>query len=110
MLGVKEYIHGHYVTSQRCDSDYWCKATSEQYLSPRLSALLAKWKSGADFDEFLHRHERDMAYFRPSWYALLAGMDYRDDTLVMPHQMLDLTLIEQAKNYSGSLAKEYFHE
>lgn len=110
MLGVKDYIHGHYVTSKRCDSDYWCKATSGQYLSPRLSALLARWKSGADFDEFLHRHERDMAYFRPSWYALLAGMDYRDDTLVMPHQMLDLTLIEQAKNYSEALAKEYFHE
>ncbi len=110
MLGVKEYVHGHYVTSKRRDSDYWRKATSEESISLRLSALLAKWKSGEDFDEFLHCNERDMAYFRPSWYALLAGMDYRDDTLVMVHQMLDSNLIEQAQFYSKTVAEKYFNE
>ncbi|WP_076416079.1 tryptophan halogenase family protein [Shewanella sp. UCD-KL12] len=108
VLGVKEYIHGHYVTSQRRDTAYWQQVSSEQYLAPRLAKILSCWRKGEDFDALLYQLDAELAYFSPSWYALLAGMDYRDSELKLAHEPLDNQLVLQAKLHCENVAKAYF--
>ncbi|GIU52594.1 tryptophan halogenase [Shewanella sairae] len=108
VLGVKEYIHAHYLTSQRADSAYWQQVTSEKQVEARLAAILACWRKGEDFDEILFRYDAELAYFSPSWYALFAGMDYRDCQLKIPHEQLPFSMIDQAKRYVEQAAKTYF--
>jgi len=109
ILGVKDYIQAHYSTSKRSDSAYWQKVTSLSPCSNRLSNLLNTWQTGQDIDYFLNQHEQELAYFRPSWYALLAGMDYRDEQLNMSHDKLDDDFLIQAQSFSESLALKYFN-
>ncbi len=108
VLGVKEYIHAHYVTSRRADSSYWRQVTSEECVAPRLAEILACWRKGEDFDALLFRYDKQLAYFSPSWYALLAGMDYRDNAFKMAHKPLDTALILQAKQHCEQIATDYF--
>ncbi|MCL1140673.1 tryptophan halogenase family protein [Shewanella pneumatophori] len=108
VLGVKEYIHAHYVTSQRRDSSYWQQVTSKTHIQPRLASMLSCWRSGQDFDALLYRFDAELAYFSPSWYVLLAGMDYRDDKLCMPHNTLDPQFIAKAQGYFKQIALTHF--
>lgn len=78
VLGIKDYIQAHYVTNQRSEP-YWM-AARKVAMSQRLTQLLKAWYQGEDFDLLLYQYDQQLAYFRPSWYALLAGMDYRNPT------------------------------
>jgi len=109
ILGVKDYVQAHYLTSKRNDTAYWQDITSIEPCSHRLSSLLNTWKMGDDFDYFLYQNEKEMAYFRPSWYALLAGMDYRDNTLKIPHDKLTDDFIHQAQSFSEEMTLKYFN-
>jgi len=108
LLGIKDYIVAHYVTSKRVDSSYWQDISKLKSNSVNLSKLIKSWKSGLDFDMALFEVEKDLAYFRPSWYVLFAGMDYRDDRLSMTHDRVTDDLLEQAQQHSLQRTQYYF--
>lgn len=106
VLGIKDYIQAHYVTSQRSEP-YWL-AARKVTISQRLTQLLQAWYQGEDFDLLLYQYDRQLAYFRPSWYALLAGMDYRDPKLKRPFEPISAEITAQAIRYSQTLVEQYF--
>ncbi len=108
VVGVKDYIIAHYVTSQRKDSSYWQQSTQVNYSSKILQDILKSWNAGEDFDSVIFKHESHLSYYRPSWYVLLAGMDYRDPSCQKEHQLLPLKIKKQAQDYSDGLTKKYY--
>ncbi|MDR8523440.1 tryptophan halogenase family protein [Shewanella fidelis] len=108
VLGVKEYIHAHYVTSQRRDSEYWRQVTKPEQMQPRLAEIMSCWRTGQDFDALMYRLDVDLAYFSPSWYALFAGMDYRDEKLFIKQHPIAPQVIDKAQNYFKQIALNYF--
>lgn len=107
VLGIKDYIQAHYVTSQRSEA-YWL-AARKVAISQRLTQLLQAWYQGDDFDLLLYQYDQQLAYFRPSWYALLAGMDYRDPKLKRPFEPISAEITAQAISYCQTLVEQYFH-
>lgn len=108
LLGIKDYIVAHYITSKREDSNYWQDIKQFNSSSAHLNGLMDSWLSGQDFDAALHNIEQDIAYFRPSWYVLFAGMDYRNQQLSMPHDSVTDELCRQAQRHSQQHAQYYF--
>lgn len=108
VLGVKDYIVAHYATSQRKETEYWLAASTSHKDGSRLTHLLNAWLEGVDFEQVLYQYETELAYFRPSWYILLAGMDYRNINLAVEHDRVSDNLLEQARVKSESLAKFYY--
>ncbi|VEF26799.1 geranylgeranyl reductase family [Shewanella baltica] len=106
VLGIKDYIQAHYVTSQRSEP-YWM-AARKVAMSQRLTQLLKAWYQGEDFDLLLYQYDQQLAYFRPSWYALLAGMDYRDPKLKRPFEPISADITAQAISYCQTLVEQYF--
>ncbi|WP_413493071.1 tryptophan halogenase family protein [Shewanella baltica] len=106
VLGIKDYIQAHYVTSQRSEP-YWM-AARKVAISQRLTQLLQAWYQGEDFDLLLYQYDQQLAYFRPSWYALLAGMDYRDPKLKRPFEPISAEITAQAISYCQTLVEQYF--
>lgn len=106
VLGIKDYIQAHYVTSQRSEP-YWV-AARKVAISQRLTQLLKAWYQGEDFDLLLYQYDQQLAYFRPSWYALLAGMDYRDPKLKRPFEPISADITAQAISYCQTLVEQYF--
>ncbi|MEM6189020.1 tryptophan halogenase family protein [Shewanella scandinavica] len=106
VLGIKDYIQAHYVTSQRSEA-YWV-AARKVAISQRLTQLLKAWYQGDDFDLLLYQYDQQLAYFRPSWYALLAGMDYRDPKLKRPFEPISAEITAQAISYCQTLVEQYF--
>ncbi|MCS6231067.1 tryptophan 7-halogenase [Shewanella baltica] len=106
VLGIKDYIQAHYVTSQRSEP-YWM-AARKVAISQRLTQLLKAWYQGEDFDLLLYQYDQQLAYFRPSWYALLAGMDYRDQKLKRPFEPISAEITAQAISYCQTLVEQYF--
>ncbi|GIU21936.1 tryptophan halogenase [Shewanella hafniensis] len=106
VLGIKDYIQAHYVTSQRSEA-YWV-AARKVAISQRLTQLLQAWYQGDDFDLLLYQYDQQLAYFRPSWYALLAGMDYRDPKLKRPFEPISAEITAQAISYCQTLVEQYF--
>ncbi|EGM70562.1 tryptophan halogenase family protein [Shewanella sp. HN-41] len=107
VLGVKDYIQAHYVTSKRSDSNYWQDARNV-VISLRLKQLLQAWHRGEDFDFQLYKYDQQLAYFRPSWYSLLAGMDFRDPQLKLPFKPISAEITAQAKSYCAAIVNHYF--
>lgn len=107
VLGVKDYIQAHYVCSVKSDHTYWFDARGVT-ISPLLHSLLYAWYQGDDVDALLHKHDKKLVYFRPSWYALLAGMDYRDPQLKKPFTPLADNINQQAQHYCRQLVQHYF--
>lgn len=105
-LSIKDYIQAHYVTSQRSEA-YWV-AARKVAISQRLTQLLQAWYQGEDFDLLLYQYDQQLAYFRPSWYALLAGMDYRDPKLKRPFEPISTEITAQAISYCQTLVEQYF--
>ena len=110
LLGIKDYIVAHYITSKREDTAYWQGIKQINSSSINLNHLIDSWISGQDFDAALHEIEQDVAYFRPSWYVLFAGMDYRDKQLSIPHDRVTDKLVKQAQQHSQQQAQYYFSE
>ena len=106
VLGIKDYIQAHYVTSQRSEP-YWV-AAKKVAITQRLTQLLQAWYQGDDFDLLLYQYDQQLAYFRPSWYALLAGMDYRDPKLKRPFEPISAEITAQAISYCQTLVEQYF--
>ncbi|MCU8085916.1 tryptophan halogenase family protein [Shewanella sp. SM21] len=106
VLGIKDYIQAHYVTSQRSEP-YWV-AARKVAISQRLTQLLQAWYQGEDFDLLLYQYDQQLAYFRPSWYALLAGMDYHDPELKRPFEPISADITAQAIRYCQTLVEQYF--
>jgi len=109
ILGVKDYIVAHYVTSKREDSSYWQDIGKLTPSSDNLQSLMAAWISGEDFDAAVHKVEHEMAYFRPSWYVLFAGMDFRNESLRIQHDKVTEVLVQQAQQYCETQAFDHFH-
>jgi len=110
LLGIKDYIVAHYVTSKREDSPYWQEISKLQSNSVNLNKLTDSWKTGQDFDAALFEVEKDLAYFRPSWYVLFAGMDYRDEKLSKNHDRVTDALLEQAQQHSLQRTQHYYEK
>jgi hypothetical protein len=110
LLGIKDYIVTHYITSKRKDSVYWQDISKLQSSSACLNSLINAWRLGDDFDAALNKVEHKMAYFRPSWYVLFAGMDYRDEKLTKPHDRVSDALILQAQQHCEKQAQFYFYK
>ncbi|QEY14901.1 tryptophan 7-halogenase [Cellvibrio sp. KY-GH-1] len=72
---VKDYIHTHYLTSDREDTPYWraCRQNSAA-ASNRLKLVLQTWLSGADISEALQSTGLNRHYKVNSWVYLLSGM------------------------------------
>jgi flavin-dependent dehydrogenase len=72
---VKDYLHTHYLTSNRDDSGYWraCRANGSA-ISPRLKAVIETWFSGGDIAPVLHETGLGRHYKLNSWLYLLSGM------------------------------------
>lgn len=110
LLGIKDYIVAHYCTSQRRDSAYWREAAKVAHKSKCLTQLTTTWLAGNDFDAVLHQHETTLAYFRPSWYILFAGMDFRDGKLCIKHDGVSRELVAQARQRSHYLANHFYNK
>ncbi len=73
--GVRDYIVAHYKLNNRSDSEYW-RANRNNANTPQvLKEILDAWKSGKDVEHVLTEHRSDLVYLRPSWYAILSGMN-----------------------------------
>lgn len=73
--GVKDYIHTHYLTSDRDDTDYWRECRSNGGgASDRLKFVLETWFRGGALREALHETGLGKHYKFNSWIYLLAGM------------------------------------
>lgn len=107
MDGIVDYIQAHYLCARRRDSEFW-QTASQTPPGPLLSELLTVWRAGGDLDAFLHQHDSKLAYFRPSWYALLAGLDDRNPQLVMPYQPPAADLRAAASAFSQRLMQQFF--
>jgi hypothetical protein len=72
---VKDYLHAHYLTSSRGDSDYWrdCRANGGA-ISPRLKAVFEGWFNGGDIAPVLHETGLNRHYKLNSWLYMLSGM------------------------------------
>ncbi|TMP86810.1 tryptophan 7-halogenase [Pseudoalteromonas ruthenica] len=108
VLGVKDYILGHYATSRRVDTPYWLASAGIAAQSPRIAPLLQRWRSGGDIDQWLHQHRHQQAYNRASWYCLLAGVDYRDTHLIQPFECAPAHIDSAAKAYVKTLCETHF--
>lgn len=73
--GVKDYIHTHFLTSDRRDTAYWCDcAANGSAVSPRLRAVLECWFACGDLPETLRAVGLDRHYKINSWFYILSGM------------------------------------
>ncbi|MGM8228646.1 tryptophan halogenase family protein [Cellvibrio sp. ARAG 10.3] len=70
---VKEYIHAHYLTSDREDTPYW-KACRRSEISPRLKLLMEAWLNGENISVVLQNTGLNRHYKVNSWLYLLSGM------------------------------------
>ncbi|WP_020208154.1 tryptophan halogenase family protein [Gilvimarinus chinensis] len=71
--GVLDYICAHYRMNSRSDTAYW-RDCRDAPVPPTLAILIEAWRKGEDFDAVLQHQHNELAYLRPSWYVLLAGM------------------------------------
>lgn len=72
--GVRDYIVTHYKVNSKSSSQYWMKCREHTHISDNLSALLDAWSDPKLFEEELEKQQDSLAYLRPSWYVILAGM------------------------------------
>ena len=72
---VKEYIHAHFLTSDRTDTQYWrdCQANTAA-ISPRLKSVFRAWMNNGDLLRVLDETGLNKHYKINSWVYLLSGM------------------------------------
>lgn len=104
--GVLDYVVAHYKTSKRTDTDYWRSASQGTSCSDRLQQILMVWNTGKELEPLLTELHQELAYFRPSWYCLLAGMQCFPEQLALDNKGLSAPLVP-AKNYLQSLANQF---
>ncbi len=72
--GTKDYIHAHYLTNTRTDSEYWNDCRKNQVVSNPLASVVNCWFTGGDVAQELKQQNMERFYPVSSWYCLLAGM------------------------------------
>ncbi|MBT1446240.1 FAD-dependent oxidoreductase [Shewanella sp. JM162201] len=107
MHGIVDYIQAHYLCARRRDSQFWREASATA-ASALLQQLLDTWRSGGDIDALMHANDNQLAYFRPSWYALLAGLDDRDTGLNMAFQGPEEAMLRAAADSRWQLLQRHF--
>jgi 2-polyprenyl-6-methoxyphenol hydroxylase-like FAD-dependent oxidoreductase len=104
--GVRDYIVTHYKVNSKSNSEYWAKCREHTNISDNLSALLDAWGNPEAFEEELEKQQDSLAYLRPSWYIILAGMGlYPEKALKQDNSM---TLHSQAQEYCESVVNKLF--
>ncbi|WP_095498521.1 tryptophan halogenase family protein [Paraferrimonas haliotis] len=74
---VKDFIHTHYLTNSRNDSDYWQQArASISKASPKLQAVLEAWNNNQDIEPILNQQDMTRFYSANSWHYLLCGVGF----------------------------------
>jgi len=98
--GIRDYLVGHYRTSQRRDTDYWRDATSTDALSDSLKGIMTAWFTGGDLEQEVLRQGIAGYYAAASWHCMLAGYgNFPDDALLKPPgsdiRPIDMAAIER---------------
>ncbi|NNG41905.1 tryptophan 7-halogenase [Pseudoalteromonas sp. NEC-BIFX-2020_002] len=107
VYGIKDYVVAHYATSQRTNSSYWLAATQLTHSSNALKSLLIAWLNGDDFDVYLSKHAQQQVYFRPSWYCLLGGMDFKSERCQQVFDPASTAINNAAKAYLNELCDQH---
>jgi len=73
--GVKNYIHTHFLLSDRDDSEYWraCRSNAKA-ISPELKRVIETWFARGDLAAVLQETGLGKHYKINSWLYILAGM------------------------------------
>lgn len=99
---VKDYVHLHYLTSNRTDTNYWrAHRENSDGISDRLQKIINVWFGGGDLVAALNETGLDRHYKSNSWVYMLSGMgmfppeeklklaDPRDEKKVPMHAITD---------------------
>ena len=86
--GVRDYIVTHYKVNSKSNSAYWKKCREHTNISPNLAALLSAWSDPELFEDELEKQQDSLAYLRPSWYVILAGMGLFTEKAIKPNNAL----------------------
>ncbi|WP_199611145.1 tryptophan halogenase family protein [Flocculibacter collagenilyticus] len=78
--GTRDYLQAHYKINSRNDTQYWKDCRENTMLSPVLVDLLDSWKAAGNFDMALERNMAKLAYLKTSWYCLLAGKSFFNES------------------------------
>lgn len=107
VYGIKDYVVAHYATSLRTDTEYWLSAKQLPYSSHPLKPLLQAWLNGDDFDAYLSKYSQQQVYFRPSWYCLLGGMDYKSSQCQQVFEPASEAICYGARMYLNELCNKH---
>jgi hypothetical protein len=72
--GIRDYIHTHYKTNSRTDTEYWRANAANTKLSDNLGTIFTLWRAGQSIVPGLRVQEFGHGYPVMSWLAILAGM------------------------------------
>lgn len=105
--GVRDYVVAHYYLNTREDTDYWRICRTRLPISDRLASFIEAWDKGLDFEAALHQHKTALAYFRPSWYCLFAGMGRFPQSLRPPSKDERIVSASAARAHCAAMALHY---
>ncbi|WP_037470716.1 tryptophan halogenase family protein [Shewanella waksmanii] len=74
--GTRDYLQAHYLLNSRVDSPYWRECRDNPVMSTSLKNIINGWISTGSFDAVLRDNLHNQAYFKTSWYCILAGMGH----------------------------------
>ena len=106
--GIKDYVVAHYATSQRQDSDYWKEASNLKSAPRFVREIINHWQKGLDIDAFMTQNQALLAYHRPSWYCLLAGMDVMCEEGAKASEPAPKQIDLAAQHYLSELVEKHF--
>lgn len=107
--GVRDYIVAHYQLTQRNDSPYWQDNLHNRHIPEVLQEIREAWLSGADVEQVLTKHTRQLVYLRPSWYCILAGMGVFPEIKKAAVTKMQPVPLSQVKQYTSQVIAEYFN-
>jgi len=104
--GVRDYIVTHYKVNSKSNSAYWDKCREHTNISSNLAELLNTWGDPELFEDALEKQQDSLAYLRPSWYVILAGMGLFTENAIQPNNDENNHL--QAQKYCISVVNKLF--
>jgi len=104
--GVRDYIVTHYKVNSKSNSAYWDKCREHTNISSNLAELLNTWGDPELFEDALEKQQDSLAYLRPSWYVILAGMGLFTESAIQPNN--DENNHIQAQKYCISVVNKLF--
>jgi hypothetical protein len=104
--GVRDYIVTHYKVNSKSNSRYWKKCREHTNISNNLAALLNTWGDPELFEDELEKQDDSLAYLRPSWYVILAGMGLFPEKAIQPNNAENNHI--QAQKYCINVVNKLF--